>query len=592
MGPIDSSDPSSPAINLVILDFYCLGNGVQMRPPPAGEGWSSKSRRTRAEAEVLSSSSRAGSSDEDENDDDDIPLVQRKRWGKDTPQVSAPTAVESGMTDCTRAHASEDLEKGSDAVPEPLAESDAAPSEESAKKMYDHAFSRLQDELSCCGKELKKLTSGLQESEASSARKEDELSKIWASLEGALREKAGLVEKIEQKNVLAGRLWEDVAAMNTEILELRRDVATINQLAQEISDEAEQKLTRTVAYARAKARRQALEEASAKVSDLSAEIEEARDSEKELALLVTLDEDPEGGSEGSGDEEEIGLVKVPLTNIFLLPNEVPNLAEWSHKLAACSTYDKRNWRDLSKGRWEAKHHGRCLVACFLRKVSVFEKTFLVPVEGTLRDKGNPTPPSSPTEGTSRETKPSYAFKKLRSKLFHRDARLRKALDREKSLRLLCTEKEDELAQEDAQVATKEDALSKVSALEVQLQNSCANNFVRANMITRLESEFLKVKAKVVDAWAEALMSHYKADKKVAVYLKGATDARAELRRALDHESKSKEYARYKSRRETLEEFHARGFDLSKEMKQAKVDEHDARSLLSDAEDSEKEADEP
>ncbi|XP_070004297.1 uncharacterized protein [Nicotiana sylvestris] len=196
------------------------------------------------------------------------------------------------------------------------------------------------------------------------------------------------------------------------------------------------------------------------------------------------------------------------------------------------------------------------------------------------------------------------------------------MDGEKSLRLLCDKREDELAHlrcelqkktEDlerlrseagqakyerdelkARAAThtieEKGDLAKAFALEFQLHLARENRMVRTDMVTKLESVLLKIKAEVVDAWAEAIMSRTKADKKVAVYLKDAADARAELKRALDLESMSKEYARYKSRRETLEEIYARGFDLSEEVKQAKADEHDARSLLSDAEDSEKEAD--
>ncbi|XP_070025793.1 uncharacterized protein [Nicotiana sylvestris] len=168
-----------------------------------------------------------------------------------------------------------------------------------------------------------------------------------------------------------------------------------------------------------------------------------------------------------------------------------------------------------------------------------------------------------------------AFNKLKSELLHRETRLRKVVDGEKSLRLLCNEREDELAhlryekkmedlerlwsevgqakceshelkaRVDTQVAAKKDALAKASALEVKLCNA-----------------------------------------------RDAADARAELMGAIDQESRSKEFVRCQSCRETLEEIHARGFDLSEEIKQAKANEYDAKFLLSDAEDSEKEANGP
>ncbi|XP_070014976.1 uncharacterized protein [Nicotiana sylvestris] len=68
----------------------------------------------------------------------------------------------------------------------------------------------------------------------------------------------------------------------------------------------------------------------------------------------------------------------------------------------------------------------------------------------------------------------------------------------------------------------------------------------------------------------------------------ASSFEVQFRIASDNSSEQ-EYARCKSRRETLEEIHARGFDLSKEVKRARADERDAKSLLSDAEDSENEA---
>lgn len=154
-------------------------------------------------------------------------------------------------------------------------------------------------------------------------------------------------------------------------------------------------------------------------------------------------------------------------------------------------------------------------------------------------------------------------------------------------------KYDELkVQAEAQALMEKGALSKASTLEVQLRLTCDNSLVRIDMITKLESEILKIKAKVVDARAEAVMSRAKAEKKVVVYLKDTTDAQAGLRRTLDHEGRSKEYIQCKSLRETLEEIYARDFNLSEEMKRAKADEYGAKSLLSNAEDSEDEANGP
>ncbi|XP_070047665.1 uncharacterized protein [Nicotiana tomentosiformis] len=40
-----------------------------------------------------------------------------------------------------------------------------------------------------------------------------------------------------------------------------------------------------------------------------------------------------------------------------MPGAVPDLKNWVQALVSTSTYAERSWRDLSKGRWEAKNHG-------------------------------------------------------------------------------------------------------------------------------------------------------------------------------------------------------------------------------------------
>ncbi|XP_070025244.1 uncharacterized protein [Nicotiana sylvestris] len=183
---------------------------------------------------------------------------------------------------------------------------------------------------------------------------------------------------------------------------------------------------------------------------------------------------------------------------------------------------------------------------------------------------------------------SVAFDKLKSKLLRCQARLRKALDGKKTLRFLCDKRAkyecNELRDQiDALVASKKNALAKASALKVQLQNARENSLVQMSGIASLESDLVKTKAEVVDVWADAEAIRAKADKKVAIYLKDVADAQAKLRGASDRESRSNEYARCKSWRETLEEIHARGFDLSKEIEQTRSDEHDTKFLVCDSE---------
>nr|XP_009762777.1 PREDICTED: uncharacterized protein LOC104214764 [Nicotiana sylvestris] len=142
-----------------------------------------------------------------------------------------------------------------------------------------------------------------------------------------------------------------------------------------------------------------------------------------------------------------------------MPYEVPDLTDWAWMLATHSTYNERKWRDLSKGRWEAKHHGigeffearlcplgegerssasgtrnnnnkqkgpsqgdsadsktsssrrlreDVLVEPAAPEISGFRKTVSPPmrssflVEGTWRNEGSLPPTSSPIEDTSRD----------------------------------------------------------------------------------------------------------------------------------------------------------------------------------------------
>lgn len=61
-------------------------------------------------------------------------------------------------------------------------------------------------------------------------------------------------------------------------------------------------------------------------------------------------------------------------------------------------------------------------------------------------------------------------------------------------------KYDELkAQADAQASTKEGALAKAFALEVQLRLAHDNSLVQKDTIAKLETELSKIRAEIVDA---------------------------------------------------------------------------------------------
>ncbi|XP_070025542.1 uncharacterized protein [Nicotiana sylvestris] len=407
------------------------GDGVQMRPPPVGEGGSSKPDKGKKRKKETAAESPISKKPMSHN-----PLVQGKRLGPDAPQVSVPRAAESGTTNLARAQASEDLEKGVDTVPEsstkhntiPVGELTAIGSKEpepgafrgqdlsfgffdvlgglnlgprfslgelrdahdlnipkarsshkgegklgsfvdgvsknigldasgaieeaegclwQAKKLYDHAISKLRDELIGHKKEVEGLASSLKESKILSARKEEEMSALPATLEEMSRDKDGLVEQVGQKNALLGHLREEIVVKDEEVLDLRRqnrvvtserdslqmemsssryllknakeeidvlslgrsvveekassytkDVATANEKARDILAGVEQKLTRVVARARAQEWKRAFEEASGKGVDFAVEIEEAMEEETTYSDAADEDSDDDSG----GDE--------------------------------------------------------------------------------------------------------------------------------------------------------------------------------------------------------------------------------------------------------------------------------------------------
>ncbi|XP_070019777.1 uncharacterized protein [Nicotiana sylvestris] len=119
---------------------------------------------------------------------------------------------------------------------------------------------------------------------------------------------------------------------------------------------------------------------------------------------------------------------------------------------------------------------------------------------------------------------------------------------------------------------KEAALVRLSSTEVQLRSTKEKRSAHAKRI----EEF---KAKLAEAKVEVEKAKALADKSIVVYLVDAEATQTQLREVLDRARWSNDLAKCQFQRETLEEIHARGFDLSKEIAQAKVLEADVRLLV-------------
>ncbi|XP_070010252.1 uncharacterized protein [Nicotiana sylvestris] len=127
---------------------------------------------------------------------------------------------------------------------------------------------------------------------------------------------------------------------------------------------------------------------------------------------------------------------------------------------------------------------------------------------------------------------AVAFDRLRSELLRHGARLRKSLDEGESFGTLNEEKEKKMealeylrgevvrvrnacgelrAQMQAQALEEKGVLAKVPAFEAQLRLARDNASVQVDMIAKLESDLLKVRAERIDARAKAVLSWTKAD---------------------------------------------------------------------------------
>ncbi|XP_070020235.1 uncharacterized protein [Nicotiana sylvestris] len=453
--------------------------------------------------------------------------------------------------------------------------------------------------------ELEKLTSELNESKVSSVQKEKELSELRDNLEEVYQEQTRFADQIGQNNALVGRLQEEVIAKDTKILELKRQNEVVT---------SEKDLLRS-----SSSLRQLFHHFNSKLSPIFS----SPFSCFTIVMAATpksIHQEEESSASASRSVGGTTPASGELTlSCFVSRREFtverpPNVqGQWEHASSFISSIGEEHIETVRRDcEWGEK---------VVLQVPSLEESIVAHVEGVgdisemrpfpLGEEGgssasgpksdNKHKESSMGEeifseaGSARRRKgdatvevlqgiktscrrlplPSKAFDKLKFELLRPEARLQKALDREKSLRLNCDKREKELihlrktenleclwgevgkakyeckelrAQIDAQVAAKKNALAKASTLEVQLWNARENSLVQTSKIVRLKYDLLDMKAEVVDAWAEAEEIRAKVDNKVVVYVKDVAYALAELRGASDRESRSNEYAQCKSRR--------------------------------------------
>ncbi|XP_019245160.1 PREDICTED: calpastatin-like [Nicotiana attenuata] len=209
--------------------------------------------------------------------------------------------------------------------------------------------------------------------------------------------------------------------------------------------------------------------------------------------------------------------------------------------------------------------------------------------------------------------PEGAFTKVRADLSQCEAELQKTSDERNALKLPCSQKEEELrdlradlakarkdeAELDKQVtailkeevdqikadydrwkenmdrlaAENEASSAKLTSSEAQLWGSKEKNSAQAREIDELE-------VKLAAAKAEVGKTKVAADRTIVVYVADAEAAQTQLREAADQEQQSNNLAKCQSRRETLKGIHARGYDFSEKIAQAKALDADARFLVS------------
>ncbi|XP_070019445.1 uncharacterized protein [Nicotiana sylvestris] len=329
-----------------------------------------------------------------------------------------------------------------------------------------------------------------------------------------------------------------------------------------------------------------------------------------------------------------------------VPDAIPKLEGWVRKLASTSSYSERCWRDLAKGRWEAKNHDLRDNAA-MRPPPLREKEAPKTAKDKKKRRASSSDTPKPKKSKARKSKNDTAAlsANVAQKLGDEEekgenndcelvARKRRSVEASKTA--------EPVMVEEAHLRTKEiseDGPSKVPELsgvkdvsrrdkqpmsvhvhhdehsagmpegfgsEVQQKAKKIKQLYekaevkevetlgwKQNMYhfasekdtdleTRLAVELAKSAsvAEKVKAEAKAVVVIYRADAEAANARSKETFDVAQVRL-----SRVVEHAKCQYRRETLEDIHARGFDLTVDIENAKMLETEAEALLSYNDDS-------
>ncbi|XP_070041810.1 uncharacterized protein [Nicotiana tomentosiformis] len=325
-----------------------------------------------------------------------------------------------------------------------------------------------------------------------------------------------------------------------------------------------------------------------------------------------------------------------------IPDTVSGLKNWVRDLISTSTYVERSWHNLSKGRWEANNHGLGKDAVLSDLSGEEEASAFVPksVKDNKRKRASTSENPKPKTRTARKPRKNTIplteelVRRLRDEDEEEEddgsvlvARVKKIIDAPttagsmvvcvppprieavsekdsgKVPELMEVENASHRSQQPVGISERADPevlrteenvpSDSLGAIRETLEEIHTRGFDLTEDIKRAKELEANAEASASDdddddderSCSEVVNTFANVDAFVAVYRDDAEAAQVQARE-VGKTTKARahwivELAKCRSRRETLEEIHTRGFDLTEEIKRAKELEADAEASASD-----------